>query len=162
MRDISCWQLLLPGWETVKPGTPEQRGEMKHNLVFNGSTPQVEDYMNEWRAMHRSDTTALLSTMSAQLASIITTTTPMSTSTEASTSETSTTTKETRSRQDNTRYISGKLVTVQKMSSEASTEKTSSTTREARHEGGSRSYYANNQNCCTVLLTDSGKICTKL
>ena len=123
--------------------------------------------MNEWRSMHNLNTatlTSALSTMSAQLTSIIT---PMSTSTEASTVETSVRMKEARSREDKRRYISGKLVTVQKMSTStgASNVGKSMTMKEAtRHVVGDSGSFdnSNNQNCCTVLLTDSGKVCTKL
>ena len=125
--------------------------------------------MKEWRSMHNLNTatlTSALSTMSAQLTSIITPT-PMSTSTEASTVETSVRMKEARSREDKTRYISGKLVTVQKMSTStgASNVGKSMTMKEAtRHVVGDSGSFdiSNNQNCCTVLLTDSGKVCTKL
>ena len=126
--------------------------------------------MNEWRSMHNLNTatlTSALSTMSAQLTSIITPT-PMSTSTEASTVETSVRMKEARSRENKTRYISGKLVTVQKMSTSigASNAGKSMTMKEAttRHVVGDSGSFdnSNNQNCCTVLLTDSGKVCTKL
>ena len=123
--------------------------------------------MKEWRSMHNLNTatlTSALSTMSAQLTSIITPT-PMSTSTEASTVETSVRMKEARSRENKTRYISGKLVTVQKMSTGASNAGKSMTMKEAtRHVVGDSGSFdnSNNQNCCTVLLTDSGKVCTKL
>ena len=125
--------------------------------------------MKEWRSMHNLNTatlTSALSTMSAQLTSIITPT-PMSTSTEASTVETSVRMKEARSRENKTRYISGKLVTVQKMSTStgASNAGKSMTMKEAtRHVVGDSGSFdnGNNQNCCTVLLTDSGKVCTKL
>ena len=106
--------------------------------------------MKEWRALHlhRLDTTALtsaLSTISTPLMSIITTT-PMLTTTESST-------EERRPSQDKTRYISGKLVTIEKMS-----EKKGSRC----DEDSRRNYPVNNQNCCTVFLTDSGMLCTKL
>ena len=112
--------------------------------------------MNEWRAMHMLDTAALTSALSTMSAITMT---PMSTSTNPSTKETSMMMKEAGSRQDKTRYISGKLVTVQKRSTEASNEETPLTTKEGEREGDSRSY---NQNCCTIFLTDSGKLCTKL
>ena len=111
--------------------------------------------MNEWRATHRLTTmTSALSTMSAQLTSIT-----MPTSTE----ETSSRMEEARSSEDKTRYISGKLVVVQKMSTstEAPTVETFTTKKKERSVGQSTSKNTNNQNCTTVLLTDSGKICTK-
>ena len=105
--------------------------------------------MNEWRVMHSLTMTSASSTMSAQLKSIT-----MSTSTE----ETPMTMKEARSSQDETRCISGKLVVVQKMSTLS--EEPSMTMKESA-VGDSISYDTNNQKCCTVLLTDTGKICTK-
>ena len=105
--------------------------------------------MNEWRVMHSLTMTSASSTMSAQLKSIT-----MSTSTE----ETPMTMKEARSSQDEMRYISGKLVVVQKMSTLS--EEPSMTTKESAG-GNSISYDTKHQNCCTVLLTDTGKICTK-
>merc|ERR1712032_445391 len=116
---------------------------------------EVEDYMNEWRAAHKlTTTTSALSTMSAQLTSIT-----MPTSTE----ETSSRMEEARSSEDKTRYISGKLVIVQKMSTstESPTVETSTAKKKERSVGQSTSNNTNNQNCTTVLLTDSGKICTK-
>ena len=55
--------------------------------------------------------------------------------------------------------MSAITMTPMSTSTDPSTKETSMMMKEAGREGDSRSY---NQNCCTIFLTDSGKLCTKL